>query len=306
MKNFLLAFFVFLIYSDFGMWYHDCIIIEVCTDSVFESEPNEISKDMKTSSDTNTTDPTSDISISNESSEQTSDDVLFDFPDNLRIVANEPTVVFPDGQNAFKESIFSFMNENQDKELIVTGLFNSDEAQRNDQIGKQRASFIKDLLVNFGINENRVSIDSKLSDIDYDAAKAYRGGILFRFNDISDIKKKAIESDIVNKTLYSGFGSKEFRADNTLQAYALELKNYLENYPGKTANIIGHTDSVGDNLANDWYGMERAKNVKQYLVSMGIPESKLFASSKGETQPIASNGTIEGRRKNRRIEIKVK
>ena len=58
-------------------------------------------------------------------------------------------------------------------------------------------------------------------------------------------------------------------------------------------------------MANDWYGMERAKNVKQYLVSQGIDGSRLFASSKGELEPIESNATLEGRRKNRRIEIKI-
>lgn len=287
------------------MWYHACIIKEVCTDSETQSEQTIRNQNSVTQADTEASDTLSDLNENARLSETKIDKVNFNFPNNLGLKANERMVFFPDGQQAFKKSIFDFLNENQDKELIITGLFNSDEAKINDQIGNQRASYVKDLLVNFGINENRVSVKSKLSNFNYDRTKSYYGGIVFNFINFSDDKKKAIENGIVNKTLYSGFGSKEFSADNSLQAYALELMNYLEENPDKTANIIGHTDSVGDPLANDWYGMERAKNVKQYLISHGIHESRLITSSKGETEPIASNGTLEGRRKNRRIEIKV-
>lgn len=306
MKNFLLAFFVFLIYSVFGMWYHACIIKEVCNDSIVESQQDTISVDSGLYSKTDESKPPTIISNSEVSaSELKSSDIKFNFPENLGLKANDPKVIFPDGQKRFKQSIFNFLNENQDKELVITGLYNSDEGKINDQLGKYRASFVKDILVNFGVNENRISITSKQSDFNYDANKVYSGGILFNFGNISEEKKKTIESAIENKILYSGFGSKKFRADNTLQAYALELKNYLNKYPNKTANIVGHTDSAGDNLANDWYGMERAKNVKQYLISQGIPETRLIASSKGETEPMESNTTLEGRRKNRRIEIKI-
>jgi outer membrane protein OmpA-like peptidoglycan-associated protein len=305
MKNFLLAFFVFLLYSIFGMWYHACIIKEVCNGSETESEQIITSDDITSSSENDVSNPATEIKNNAIPSGIKIDDVDFNFPNNLGLKANDISVFFPDGQNDFMESIFNFLNKNQNKELIITGLFNSNEAIINDQIGNQRAGYVKDLLVKFGINENRVSVDSKLADFNYDANQDYIGGILLSFIDISEDKKKAIESGIANKTLYSGFGSKEFSPDNSLRAYALELKNYLNKYPDKKARIIGHTDSVGDNLANDWYGMERAKNVKQYLISQGILESRLIASSKGETEPIASNGTLEGRRKNRRIEIKV-
>ncbi len=231
--------------------------------------------------------------------------LIFKFPDNFGISANNNVINFPSGNVAFNKSVFKFLNENQNKELLITGLFNSDESNNNGALGLSRANFVKEMLVKFGVNADRVSVSNKLKDFSFDSNGMYKGGVLFDFVDLSEEKLKEIESGIANKTLYSGFGSKEFTADNTLQAYALELKNYLSKYPNKSANIVGHTDSVGDLEANDWYGMERAKNVKQYLESQGIDGLKLIASSKGETKPIDSNGTLEGRRKNRRIEIKV-
>ncbi len=303
MKNFLIAFFVFLLWSIFGMWYHSCIIKEICTDT--KTESNVI---IKTEAETNS------IEASETTGKEPSNpfelkggngNIIFKFPDNLGISANNNVVNFPSGNVSFNESVFKFLNENQNKELLIKGLFNSDESNNNGALGLSRANFIKDILVKFGINADRISVSNKMKDFSFDSSGMYKGGVLFDFVDLSEEKLKEIESGIANKTLYSGFGSKEFTADNTLQAYALELKNYLSKYPNKSANIVGHTDSVGDLEANDWYGMERAKNVKQYLESQGIDGLKLIASSKGETEPIESNGTLEGRRKNRRIEIKV-
>ena len=285
------------------MWYHSCIIKEVCNNTKAEQNvvvENETLKNDTEISETTPEKPSNPFEIKDEKG-----NLLFTFPDNLGIKIKNSSVNFPNGNDEFNESIFKFLNDNQNKELEITGLFNSDESSDNGALGLKRANFIKDLLVKFGINPDRISVKNKLKDFSFDTSGNYSGGVLFDFVDLSDEKILAKESGIANKTLYSGFGSKEFKADNTLQAYALELKNYLIKYPNKSANIVGHTDSVGDLEANDWYGMERAKNVKSYLESQGIDANRLLASSKGETEPIESNGTLEGRRKNRRIEIKV-
>ncbi len=305
MKYFLLAFFVFLIYSVFGMWYHSCIIKELCNSvpSIKNSESL-----IKESIDNNKIDkarPPDKEEESDYSFNYKEGDITFSFPDNLSLRPNEAAVVFPNGDKNFKESIFKFLNTYQSKELLIRGLLNSEEAELDPELGLKRAYFIKDLLVEFGINSERISAQGKKADYKLNSNNVFEGGIQFDFIDISEEKRKTIEIGIENKTLYSWFGSKEFRADNSLQAYALELKNYLNKYSNKTASIVGHTDSVGDQIANDWYGMERAKNVKQYLVSQGIDGTRLFASTKGELEPIESNGTLEGRRKNRRIEIKI-
>ena len=68
----------------------------------------------------------------------------------------------------------------------------------------------------------------------------------------------------------------------------------------------GHTDSIGTEQYNQRLSERRAEAVKQYLVSKGIPASKVTTIGKGETQPVATNKTKEGRQKNRRVDIEFK
>ncbi len=68
----------------------------------------------------------------------------------------------------------------------------------------------------------------------------------------------------------------------------------------------GHTDSIGTEAYNQRLSERRAAAVKAYLVSKGIPASKITTIGKGETQPVATNKTAEGRQKNRRVDIEFK
>lgn len=70
--------------------------------------------------------------------------------------------------------------------------------------------------------------------------------------------------------------------------------------------IEGHTDSTGPEAYNEQLGMQRAVAVRDYLYqTQGIPLHAISVFSFGETQPIADNGTREGRARNRRVVIKV-
>ena len=68
----------------------------------------------------------------------------------------------------------------------------------------------------------------------------------------------------------------------------------------------GHTDSIGTDAYNQKLSERRAAAVKDYLVSKGISSSKITTIGKGESQPVATNKTKEGRQKNRRVDIEFK
>lgn len=68
----------------------------------------------------------------------------------------------------------------------------------------------------------------------------------------------------------------------------------------------GHTDSIGTDAYNQKLSERRAAAVKAYLVSKGIPAAKITTIGKGESQPVATNKTAEGRQKNRRVDIEFK
>ena len=68
---------------------------------------------------------------------------------------------------------------------------------------------------------------------------------------------------------------------------------------------VGHTDSVGSDAYNQKLSVARSEAVKAYLVSKGIEKNRVYTEGKGEKQPVADNKTVEGRAKNRRVEIEV-
>jgi len=69
--------------------------------------------------------------------------------------------------------------------------------------------------------------------------------------------------------------------------------------------IEGHTDSVGKNKSNKKLSENRAKAVMDFLVSVGVDESRLQSEGFGEEKPIADNDTDEGKEKNRRVEFNI-
>ncbi len=71
-------------------------------------------------------------------------------------------------------------------------------------------------------------------------------------------------------------------------------------------SIAGHTDNQGDDAKNMLLSQNRANAVKNYLVGKGVEASRLEAAGFGETQPLDTNDTKEGRTKNRRVEFTVK
>jgi outer membrane protein OmpA-like peptidoglycan-associated protein len=69
--------------------------------------------------------------------------------------------------------------------------------------------------------------------------------------------------------------------------------------------VTGHSDNVGSKEYNSQLGLERAEKVKQYLIKKGVPADMIEVSSKGETDPVTSNQSPEGRARNRRVEITI-
>jgi len=68
---------------------------------------------------------------------------------------------------------------------------------------------------------------------------------------------------------------------------------------------VGHTDAVGSDAYNQKLSMRRSNAVKAYLINKGVDKTRIYTEGKGEKQPVADNGTKEGRAKNRRVEIEV-
>ena len=76
-------------------------------------------------------------------------------------------------------------------------------------------------------------------------------------------------------------------------------------HAGSRVRIEGHADATGPDAYNQGLSERRASSVRSYLVTQGVEASKLTAVGYGESRPIASNDTSEGRALNRRVELQV-
>jgi outer membrane protein OmpA-like peptidoglycan-associated protein len=84
-----------------------------------------------------------------------------------------------------------------------------------------------------------------------------------------------------------------------LDSVALVIKEFEKTY----VDVVGHTDSTGAAAYNQQLSEARASSVARYLESQGVLPARIVSSGMGESKPIASNDTVQGRSLNRRVEI---
>jgi len=79
----------------------------------------------------------------------------------------------------------------------------------------------------------------------------------------------------------------------------------LREYDKTVIEVAGHTDSSGSDQYNQQLSEKRANAVAQYLSAQGVPAARMVTVGAGESHPVASNDTPEGRAQNRRVEITI-
>lgn len=84
---------------------------------------------------------------------------------------------------------------------------------------------------------------------------------------------------------------------------AEKLSKTLNKYDDTEIRVLGHTDNTGTEKYNLELSRKRATAIHEYLVSKDISEGRLSDTGYGETDPIATNETVDGRELNRRVEI---
>lgn len=110
--------------------------------------------------------------------------------------------------------------------------------------------------------------------------------------------------DIIIRLIGLTFGSGKSTIEPELFRLLSTVQRAIRKFPSSPITIEGHTDSRGDARFNENLSYERAMAVKQYLLAnMGLEQSRITALGYGESKPIATNETSEGRSKNRRIDV---
>ncbi len=326
MKNFLIAFVVFLVWSFFGLWIYSWLQPEKNspTQNTEIAENNHsdpsVLKDQSSakidsipiqdSSKDNLTENNNVINEEKDSYEglkatTNNGDIVFLFSEGISIKKNTLDVFIPQSSIDYKYKINTYLIEHPNQEVHINSIYSPKESVLTPNLGVQRANIILKQLIVTGVPKEKIVIRSIIKDILFNTDGSYTNSINFTFgpldiNRIEIIKKSSPERKIV----YPKFSGSQVLVNNNLELLLSELIEYFKNHPNKKIEIVGHTDNIGTGNDNYLVGLKYSRAVRLYLVKKGdISRAQIKATSKGEAEPIDDNNTIRGRKANRRIEV---
>lgn len=212
---------------------------------------------------------------------------------------NKEGAVIGDGWDARRKAILDGLQA--DEILEITGQYRADEVNSTtyENLGLARANDIANLLKP-PLTDDRIRIKGQLVNAsDSDKISPFKS-VAFR-----NLKNTDAIKEIDDRTLiYFPFNSVDKLKDAEVEAYLDDVAERVKK-TGERVQLTGHTDNVDSESFNQALGFRRANIVKQYLIGKGVSASKIITQSKGETQPVATNDTAEGRAQNRRTELQI-
>jgi len=113
-----------------------------------------------------------------------------------------------------------------------------------------------------------------------------------------------VEQDAAQTIARVYFGFDKTNLTPASQQILTRITSLIENN-NSAIKVEGHTDNVGTDNYNLSLALKRASRTENFLVQQGIENSKLQTITLGESKPIADNNTLDGRRLNRRVEVKI-
>ncbi|WP_029036087.1 OmpA family protein [Salinimicrobium xinjiangense] len=101
------------------------------------------------------------------------------------------------------------------------------------------------------------------------------------------------------------FATDRYAIEGQSREALMSLANIFKEYPNTNILVEGHTDSTGSDAYNLTLSKNRAQAVTNFLVNQGISSGRIETKWYGEAQPKYDNSTVEGRSKNRRVELAI-
>ena len=126
--------------------------------------------------------------------------------------------------------------------------------------------------------------------------------------EVKELVIKEIPVEIKRSMMKMSNALFEFDKFNLTDEVVTELDKvtaWLIDNPDLNVAVEGHTDSIGSDEYNQRLSESRAKAVMEYFIAHGVKAERLSYVGHGESMPIADNATEEGRRLNRRVELKI-
>jgi outer membrane protein OmpA-like peptidoglycan-associated protein len=321
MKNFIIAFLVFLIWSFFGLWLYSWLNPVKQNDKLSDITPIETNEELPLVS-LDTFDPsiTDTLNLS-ENIQNTFEekpfskglratnqngDVIFLFSKGISIFKDTSLVVIPPEIVDFKYKINTYLVEHPKEEVQILALYAASEKIKNPNLGIRRGNKIRDILESVNIPREKLAVKSMIKDFNFDENGLFPYGISFNFKPLDTVRLNSLKFRLPeDKTIYPKLVNNDIFVNDALKELLEEVKNVLSSNPNVRVEIVGHTDNIGN--ANDNYvlALKYSQQVRWYLINRGkLDKDRVLALSEGESKSIANNNTSEGQFLNRRIEVK--
>lgn len=221
------------------------------------------------------------------------------------------TPTIPNSVEPELTKIATYLKDNPDKSLNLVGKYQEIEKNTTtyENLGIGRAEAIKSFLAQKGVVANRITTTGEVSPILVTNGETVYGGVSFNFitpppKTEAEEKVAVIEEKYKEQPIIFYFAAQNLSTLTPQQLEILEdLTFYLKEKDNAKIRITGHTDSQGQEAANLALGERRANIIKDYFIKNEIASKQINATSKGESEPRATNTTPAGRLENRRVEI---
>jgi outer membrane protein OmpA-like peptidoglycan-associated protein len=102
------------------------------------------------------------------------------------------------------------------------------------------------------------------------------------------------------------FATNQSNLDSRFLPVLDDVARVLQEYDRSMVDVIGHTDSSGGDAINQPLSERRASSVASYLIDRGVIRERLYVAGNSSRNPIADNTTVDGKAKNRRVEILIR
>ncbi len=208
----------------------------------------------------------------------------------------------PITNEAFKDYRDSIVSELNDNDIIeVMGGYFGDEENKTSfsDLGIARANKIRSLFAD--LPDNRFQLKSAQFERDAGSERE-RPFLASLFRKV--ISNESIREVAGRMVINFPHASDEMLDNAKLNTYLDDLIVRL-NSTSEKVHLVGHTDSTASAQRNMALGLNRANAIKNLMVRKGLSSDRIIVESQGETAPIASNETSEGRRANRRVELTI-
>ena len=326
MKGFLIAFTIFIVWSFFGLWLYSWFQTGAqITSSNIEIVEN-ITADSSLMDTEEIEEPSEELVLDNiedsiNASKEVSDvvdiklnglkgvnlegDIIFLFAEGISIIKNSSEIFIPESIIDFKYKTKTYLLEHSDKEVHINSLYSASENFESPNLGIKRAEKIKEVFLNAGIPIEKIVLKSVIKDIDFNEEGLFTNSISIRFKELDEARIEELKTKFPEpRNVYPTFSNSGIRINQNLRDLLKDVKRIVKERPEIQVELVGHTDNIGNEIDNYKMGLNYAKQVEWYLVAKGgIANSRIKASSKGETEPIEPNVNSSSRRANRRITV---